>query len=76
MKTISTRATVTKDGIMLIPVPPNIGEGEHDVVVIVDEQPTNHQEALQPIELPLHDLGPWPPGLSLRREDMYDERGR
>jgi hypothetical protein len=26
--------------------------------------------------LPTHDLGPWPEGLSLRREEMYDEDGR
>ena len=25
---------------------------------------------------PPHDAGPWPDGLSLRREDMYDDRGR
>lgn len=25
---------------------------------------------------PPHDPGPWPDGLSLRREDMYDDRGR
>ena len=24
---------------------------------------------------PPHDLGPWPAGLSLRREDLYDDRG-
>ncbi len=24
--------------------------------------------------LPPHDFGPWPEGLSLRREDMYDDR--
>ena len=27
-------------------------------------------------ELPSHDLGPWPEGLSLRREDIYGEEGR
>jgi hypothetical protein len=26
--------------------------------------------------LPVHDLGPWPEGLSLRREDMYGDDGR
>lgn len=25
---------------------------------------------------PPHDPGPWPDGLSLRREDIYDDRGR
>ena len=27
-------------------------------------------------DLPKHDLGPWPEGLSLRREDIYDDDGR
>jgi hypothetical protein len=26
--------------------------------------------------LPTRDLGPWPEGLSLRREEIYDEDGR
>jgi hypothetical protein len=25
---------------------------------------------------PVHDVGPWPEGLSLRREDMYGDDGR
>ena len=25
---------------------------------------------------PAHNPGPWPAGLSLRREDLYDDRGR
>jgi hypothetical protein len=27
-------------------------------------------------DLPDHDPGPWPLGLSLRREDLYDDAGR
>lgn len=27
-------------------------------------------------DLPVHDLGPWPEGLSLRREDLYGDDGR
>lgn len=26
--------------------------------------------------VPPHDPGPWPAGMSLRREDLYDDRGR
>jgi hypothetical protein len=33
-------------------------------------------ERIDPNELPIHDLGPWPEGLSLRREDIYGEDGR
>jgi len=28
------------------------------------------------MDFPVDDLGPWPDGLSLRREDMYDDDGR
>ncbi len=27
-------------------------------------------------DFPVDDLGPWPEGLSLRREDMYGDEGR
>ena len=28
------------------------------------------------LDFPVDDLGPWPEGASLRREDMYDDDGR
>jgi hypothetical protein len=28
------------------------------------------------VEFPVRDYGPWPEGLSLRREDMYGDDGR
>ena len=30
----------------------------------------------KPLDFPVDDLGPWPAGLSLRREDMYGDDGR
>lgn len=30
----------------------------------------------EPLDFPVDDLGPWPEGLSLRREDMYGDNGR
>lgn len=30
----------------------------------------------EPLDFPVDDLGPWPDGLSLRREDMYGDDGR
>lgn len=30
----------------------------------------------EPLDFPVDDLGPWPEGLSLRREDMYGDDGR
>jgi len=42
---------------------------------MVGEEPEVQTER-PPLDLPLYDLGPWPEGLSLRREDMYDDWGR
>ena len=30
----------------------------------------------EPLDFPVDDLGPWPEGLGLRREDMYGDDGR
>ncbi|MDP8923094.1 MAG: hypothetical protein M3O34_09505 [Chloroflexota bacterium] len=39
--------------------------------------PPNSQPAAPGLEgWPVHDVGPWPDGLFLRREDMYDDWGR
>lgn len=75
MRTIETTATVTDDGTLMVPVPPDISPGQHRVVVVIDEPPRSAAER-PPLELPVHDSGPWPEGLSLRREDIYDDRGR
>lgn len=32
--------------------------------------------SVKPLHLPMHDLGAWPEGLQLRREDIYREDGR
>jgi hypothetical protein len=75
MRTIETTATVTNDGKMTVQIPPDIPEGEHRVVVVIEEQPVK-KEKRPPLDLPAHDYGPWPADLSLRREDMYDDWGR
>jgi hypothetical protein len=75
MKTIETTATVTEDGQLIAPAPPDIPAGQHRVVIVIEEQTSETPpESLEaPLELPIHDLGPWPPSLSLRREDLYDD---
>ncbi len=75
MRTIETTATVTSDGKMTVQVPPDIPEGEHRVVVVIDEQSVKKEKRL-PLDFPVDNWGPWPENLSLRREDMYDEWGR
>jgi len=78
MKRIQTTATVTPDGTLTAHVPGDVPPGEHRVVVLVaDAAPgTPNAGPRRPLSLPLHQLGPWPAGLSLRREDIYGDWGR
>jgi hypothetical protein len=75
MKTIETTATVSADGTLTAPVPPDIPPGEHRVVLVIEEEPTREAEA-HPFDFPVVNWDPWPEGLSLRREDMYGDWGR
>jgi len=58
--------------------PPDVPPGEHEVTFTLVPSPARETPATKfSIEdLPKHDLGPWPKGLRLRREDIYDEEGR
>ncbi len=76
MKAITTRGTVTASGHLIVPVPQDVPIGEHDVVVVIDAKQNENGEKVQALENPIHDWGPWPPALSLRREDLYNEWGR
>ena len=75
MRTIETTATVTNDGKMTVQVPSDIPEGEHRVVVVIEEQPVK-KEKRPPLDFPVISVGSWLESLSLRREDMYDDWGR
>jgi hypothetical protein len=52
-------------------VPP----GEHDVTITLTPAPVRGAQTrkFKIEDLPKHDLGPWPEGLSLRREDIYED---
>lgn len=80
MKTIETTATVGTDGVLTTRVPPDVPPGDHRVVLVIEETPIEMRSAQgetpAPFDFPVHDLGPWPVGLSLRREDMYGNWGR
>ncbi|MEH2253645.1 hypothetical protein [Nostoc sp.] len=80
MKSIETIATVTKDGKITAQLPLDIPEGEHQVVIVIDEKPlaeeVEKKEKRPPLNFPVHDYGLWPENISLRREDMYGDWGR
>ncbi len=78
MNQIRARVLVSPDHRISGTVPDEVPVGEHEVTIIVTDrlakEPTG--PLLAPSDLPSHDLGPWPEGLSLRREDMYGDDGR
>ncbi len=77
MKTIETRAAITADGRLIVQVqaPDALPPGDHNVVVVIEDA-VLPQPKRGPLDFPVIDVGPWPQGLSLRREDMYDNWGR
>ena len=79
MTVITIRLIVAADGSMSAadPLPP----GSYLASIEMDEAPARRLPTLpfdpeNPDDLPVHDLGPWPEGLSLRREDLYGDDGR
>ncbi len=75
MKTIETIVTIGTDHKLILELPPDIGPGEHRIVVVIEDQPPL-KPAHPPLDFPVIDVGPWPENLSLRREDMYNDWGR
>jgi hypothetical protein len=75
VKTIEATAKVTEDGTLTVKVPTTILPGAHRVVLVIEEQPKDEDQP-DVSDFPVHDFGPWPADLSLRREDMYDDWGR
>jgi hypothetical protein len=80
MKTIETDVLVTQDGRIRIDLklPRGIPPGRHRAVVVLDEQPVSPSSKIEAslADFPVHDLGPWPETLSLRRADLYGEDER
>ena len=75
MKVIETTGLVTTAAYLYTQVPTDLPPGRYRVVLVVDESPAPAEER-PPLILPVLDVGPWPEGLSLRREDMYGDDGR
>lgn len=75
MTVITTRIIISSDGTISTATP--LPAGEYVASIELREPPARQLPTL-PFDvdtLPVHDLGPWPEGLSLRREDMYGDDG-
>jgi hypothetical protein len=80
MKAIETEMSVAADGraVIELQLPSTVAAGKHRAVVVLDERRADDDRASArlPVELPVHDFGPWPAGLSLQREHLYGDQGR
>jgi hypothetical protein len=80
MKTIETDIIVSLDGQARIDLKlsSDVPPGRHRAVVVLDERLAQAvpRGAGSLADFPVHDFGPWPENLSLRRADLYgdDER--
>jgi len=78
MSDIRARIRVDPDRTITGIAPPDVPPGEHEITITIAPAPAR-QSAKKPFnvdDLPIVGLGPWPEGLSLRREDIYDDDGR
>lgn len=78
MSAIRTRIHVDPDHTITGVAPPDVPPGEHEVTIVVTPRRVR-RAAKKPFDindLPTVDLGPWPEGISLRREDLYGDDGR
>ena len=76
MAFITTRLSVNDDGTIKTSTP--LPVGEHVAVVGVETE-LRVQEPTEPFDLskwPQLDAGPWPEGMTFRREDIYGDDGR
>ncbi len=75
MRTIRTTAVIDADHRATIQMPEDLAPGEHRVVVVIEEGAIEGPVSRSLADFPVIDVGRWPEGLSLRREDM-DGDGR
>jgi hypothetical protein len=75
MSTVLARLHVDEQGRVTGQVPPSVPPGDYTASL---EKAPAEQPTIAPRQLdwPVHDSGPWPAGLSLRREDLYGDDGR
>jgi hypothetical protein len=76
MKSIQTQAIVTDDRKVTLQLPEEIAPGLHTLIVVIDDRVAHTASGMSLDDFPIIDVGPWPEGLSLRREEMYGDDGR
>jgi hypothetical protein len=72
MTTIQTTIVVDEQRRATIQLPPQVTPGTHQAVVVIDEPAA----ARASLTFSAHDVGPWPEGFNVRREEIYGDDGR
>jgi hypothetical protein len=72
MTVVLTRIRVAPDVTISGQAPREVPPGEYQAPIQLPEA----KPARAPLDLPLHDCGPWPKGFAVRREEIYDDDGR
>lgn len=75
MKAITTTATVAANGTLTVTVPTDMPPGEHEVVLVIDEEPAVKRERL-PLKFSAYPVGVASESFTFRREDLYDDNGQ
>jgi len=78
MNQIRTRVLVSPDHQITGTAPDDVPPGEHEAVITLPPLPIRRKASklFDVNALPVVDLGPWPEGLILHREDLYGDDGR
>ena len=78
MNELRARVVVGPDHRISGTAPTEVPAGEHEVTITLADRSASEQASrpLNSTDLPRHDLGPWPDGLNLRREDIYGDGSR
>jgi hypothetical protein len=74
MKTIETTIQVDDEGNATIRLPPDMKAGAYRAVLVIEgpERPATRS----PLTFSAHDVGPWPEGFTVRREEIFGDDGR
>ena len=78
MRTIETTGVVTAEHTITLKLPDDFPEGECQVVVVASEAkpPARKLNWADLPPLQMLDIGPWPEGFTVSREQIYGDDGR
>ena len=74
MPVVHATIRIDADGTISGKAPRGVPPGEYQAPIDISKQTPGPKR--KRLDLPLHDCGPWPEGFAVRRDEIYDERGR